>query len=245
MPRPRTMTWLHRIGYVTTPLVAILLAAVLFSLGVGIWRGWVQQQQALDQPRPLVLDDEYQEFSRFLLAQLPPIAAIRPDGIRMLVEPSLTGRGYAIAVTQSNARADARGTLIVTTALGARTGQQRTDFVIPAEEYRQTMAGFDREMANVKRRREMMLDGVSVAFERVRGDSVVSGHGNDAYPKRLAALIYQLLRRHVSAPPLPDLADWQMSQASDCRARIAARASLNECPLPDAIWKALAAQPQP
>lgn len=245
MLSPRTQIWIHRIGYVTTPVVVVLLLGLLALIGTNLRHEWKMRQQSLDQPRPLALDEEYEEASRYLLAQLPAVSAIRPDGVRMLITPSLTGRSYALALTRLNDRADARGTLIITTALRAPAEQQRIDFAIPAMEYAQTMNAFDREVAEFKGTPALLLDGVGVAFERVRGDSVVSGNGNDAYRNRLAALLYQLLRRHVTAPPLPETADWQLSRTSDCKARIAARASLDGCPLPDAIWKALAAQPQP
>lgn len=242
------MLWIHRIGYVTTPVVAIILLSLLVVTGVSLQHDLKSRQQSLDQPRALTFDEDYEELSRWLLAQLPALSVIRPDGIRMLVQPSLTGRSYAVMLTRPDDRADARGTLIATTAFAdtsaSTTNQQRVDFVIPAVEYAQTMAALDNETASFKGTPDRILDGVSVSFERVRGNTVLSGSGNDAYRNRLAALIYQLLRRHVAAPPLPDLADWQVSFARHCKERIAARASLHGYALPEAVWKALGSEPK-
>jgi hypothetical protein len=212
MGTPRWRVWLHRIGYVTTVIVAVELCAiaVLFSVSaIYEHRRW----QAVARRTAYKLGPLPREEGWTSLDGLPPPASLGPDGFRFVAAPGLGYYVYGLSFRGSAGGKDAIGRLIVDHQpdTGPAT---RASFECRMRDasYRRLMAALDRELDGFSGDGAQFLDGTSLGFERTRGGRTTSGTGNLITPYRQLAAI--VLRHSELACPGTHLSqlrdDWYM-----------------------------------
>jgi hypothetical protein len=211
---PARLQWLHRVGYVTTTLVAI---QILFIIGAICWDEWDEARRTRSwwewsktQEGPLKRDtrlpnDDLLDYLR----QLLPIASLHGDGFHFVVTPSFSQSDYAFTLSLRQGAKSAKGSLYV---LGSRTPEavvQPRAFTVPAWDYRRYADVMDRLTDGWPGADEGCTDGAPVAFERIRGERVTSGRGNcSPHYGRIKRLNLALIRRFAPGPDLPTERDW-------------------------------------
>lgn len=211
---PVRLKWLHRVGYVTTTLVAV---QILLIVGVICWEQWetVRRFQLLrewskTQEGPLKHDDRLpvDDLSAYL-KRLPPTAGMNGDGFRFVVAPSFSQSDYAFSLSLKRGASQADGHLYTfASRTHALTGPSRA-FAVPAWDYRRYADAMDRLTDGWPGADEGCTDGAPVAFERIRGARVTSGRGNcSSHYDRIKRLNLALIRRFAPSSDLPTEKDW-------------------------------------
>lgn len=221
--RPRWLLWLHRIGYVTTALIA----AQLVAIGILMTLGWINDRErraaAIEETRthetPLLpTEDRYVRRTAIeLLKTLPPLSSLHGDGLRFVVMPSLASYHYAIAISLRPGSAEARGVLKtfenheLAKAFDSQTAPTVSDrnFVMPAQAYRSLAGEWDEMTDDWPGKVAYCLDGSTMAFERVREQRVTSGIGNCIeHYEQLQLLILKYIHRFAPGDDLPAESSW-------------------------------------
>ena len=213
MRERRWSAWLHRIGYVTTAIVAAELVAVIGV--VGYERYWRHQQQA-EYRRSTAYGDAPSSEAKSLkrdFALLPAAASLGPDGLRFVARPELDRRSYAVALRNVPGRSAAEGVLIVREELPERKPTISSyKLRLPAEDYGRLVRGIDRRLDGFAGLTEGGLgtDGTSLAFQRVRGARISEGGANMEEPYRSLGedVLLALRPAHPDLPLPPSGRDW-------------------------------------
>jgi hypothetical protein len=204
------MKWLHRVGYVTTAIVAIL-ALRMVQLA---WQGHreMQRTEAIareeSRTREGALTAEREATAVGLAAGLPKPEALAGDGFRFVAMPSFGDQWYALAVWKPKDSNEAAGMLIGWVRdprENTETPREPQSFAMPAAAYAAMMTSFDRLADGWPGDGTMCLDGTPVAFERVRGARIVSGSGSASCTDHYKALSAIVLRGVKPFAPLGSL----------------------------------------
>jgi hypothetical protein len=218
MMRNRTMIWLHRIGYVTTAIVA----AELLGLGVLSIHLWKEDRKrlvyAMEQTRthqgPIVAQDiRYRPDELDLLATLPPL---KTNSLRFIAMPSLRGSWFALAISVPPHGNRAEGVLKV---FAHPDGRQEMLIVKKTITFSMSKPSANRLLLDVERmthnwRGERLgcLDGTGVAFELSARNGVTSGGGNSAcsyHYGALSLLVQESVRHLLPVYERPIGEDWR------------------------------------
>jgi hypothetical protein len=214
--RRRWLTWLHRIGYVTTALIVVQLLAI----GYFGTRGWIEDREmraakiadTRTHEGPLQpTDDRWVRGSAIhLLGKLPPLGALNGDGIRFVAMPSFNSSHFAVAITLPDPTADeAQGVLSTFAQHDKYAPLGERQFRMPATAYRSLAARLDDLTDGWPGHSVVCLDGTPVAFERVRGSRITSGSGNcHSHYDQVSELMLDHLLRFAPGEELPTGGWW-------------------------------------
>ena len=149
------------------------------------------------------------------LAFVPAANALSGDGLRLAVMPSFSD-WYAVAISARPGDERATGIIVRLQQPQFDRGEARSpmkisrkSFAIPLTDYREFSVWFDQHVEGYDGDGSLCLDGAPMAFERVAGDSIISGVGNceEHYDEiRMRSLAF--LKRYVPVETLPADADW-------------------------------------
>ncbi len=216
---PNWLKWIHRAGYITTPIVIGLLAWMLSVLIPEYMRQREGDAEAIASSRttagPLVANGDPHVRGGLLsiLGQLPPLAEVDPNGFRFVAMPSFGYAEYGLTLTQDGHRGAMRGTVYI---FGreiegeAASSVNRVDFQVDAASARSFLEEFDAKIAGYAGDSEFMcLDGSPMGFERVNNSRIWSGQGNcEPHYDELRKIVLEFVRLHVSSSMLPTEDDW-------------------------------------
>jgi len=225
--RSRALTWLHRVGYVTTAIVVIFVGVVLsYELGHILDArarsvAWMEETRTHAGPMRAAQHEIFGPDVRDSLSLLPPLRALHGDGLRFLVSPSFGEANYSIALWLAPEAQVAEGLLVVATVRGtgeAAGGARR--FSMPRTDDLAMMERFDRKTDHWGGTGDHVLDGTSTGFERVRGERVTSGFNNGPHEAELRAIVLDALRRFAPRSDLPTDESWMwMAGGREARRR--------------------------
>lgn len=211
----RWLIWLHRLGYLTTAVIAIELGIVGSVLG----REWLRNRElhaklvddSRTQETPVQENGEpYVRGSAVkLFAKLPPLQALHGDGLRFVAMPSFGTSDYALAVSLPSGAPYASGTLIVIDKTNESRTPSTREFRVPSPAFQRLVAELDRLTDGWPGNDDRCLDGTPAAFERVRRARITSGIGNcSPHYDRVKFLVLNAMRRFAPGPDLPTEDDW-------------------------------------
>lgn len=225
---PTSLKWLHRVGYVTTTIFAILL----FVIGYIVISQAVQDAQRAAEQReasrthmgPLRRSADTTSFGpnwAVYFSPLPSINDLHGNGLRFVALPSLDHIAYAFSLSLSDSASEAEGQLHVS-VLSSPYFMEGPDDVRPVESVQRInftasreagQALFDRIDALTRTYSGEggidCLDGTSVAYERLRGTDIWSDSGRcEAAYFRLASIVQSFVREHVQSPLVPTGEAW-------------------------------------
>lgn len=218
MARNKITIWLHRIGYVTTAIVAAELVG-LGVLCVGLWNADRKYlAYSLEQTRthqgPLIAQDIRFRPDEFdLLATIPPLNA---RSLRFVATPALRDTWFAFAISVPPNGDQAKGILKL---FAHPDGQQEAlrikrvvDFSMPKPAADRLLLDIDRMTDGWKGDRLGCIDGTGVAFELSISGKVTSGRGNSACSDHYGAVslrIQKSISQLASDDGRPIGKDWR------------------------------------
>lgn len=216
---PNWLKWIHRAGYITTPIVIALLAWMLSVLIPEYMWARARDAEVIAASRttagPLVANgDPYVRGGLLnLFGRLPPLAEVGPNGLRFVAMPSFGYAEYGLILTQDSQRSPMQGTLYIfgrSIEGEAASSVNKVDFQVDAANARSFLEQFDAKIDGYAGDSEYMcLDGSPMGFERVNNGRVWSGEGNcEPHYDELRSIVLELVRRHVSSSMLPTEVDW-------------------------------------
>lgn len=219
----RALRWLHRVGYAATLIVALEIAIVGWFGGSAWWRyrriEAAQREDTRTHTGPITArnGDPVHDDALRLLAKLPPLASLGPDAVRYAIAPSFGRQWFAVALRPT--RDSVTGVLVTVTRSDMDTfgAENRRAFAMPIQAYRALMARADRLTDGWAGTTHFWTDGTPIAFERMRGEALSSGIGNEpAHYGGLAAAV-----RNGLAPYVPEVAslDGEWTQRERGRAQ--------------------------
>jgi len=209
--------WLHRVGYLTTLIVALEAAAIGYY-GYQDWRfrrdmAAATQDRTRTKTGPVKADgsDLVSESVLSLLSTLPSLASLPNDSLRFVSMPSFGPDWFAIALRRTADGATA--TLVIAhrdmgSADHIRAFEAPKQFAIAQQPLERMLIQFDQQVEGWNGDRSMWTDGTPIAFERKKDGQITSGQGNSpTHYAEVAAII-----RDGLAPYSPDIArlgpDW-------------------------------------
>ena len=206
--------WLCRVGYLTKVSIYILLALVCLAFAYGWLESRKSKAALMDMSRthegPLAPQPESLLRGRAieLLRLLPPLQSLHGNGLRLIAMPSFVEKEYGV-VLYRNYGSQAEGVLVVVDRLKPNTSVRSHRFVLSAEEYSHLTNEMDRLTDGWPGSSVMWLDGVPVAFERVRDARITSGMGNGEHYGSLWWLVYGTIRPNVPDEFFPVEVGWR------------------------------------
>ena len=200
MPSARLLTWLHRIGYVTTVIVAIELIA----LGVVRYRAAANGRSVEARMRDAARTHDgpllsHAPRTRSPLSLIPELTALSGDSLSLIAKHSLQRRWYAISLSATGDRVE--GLLATVCEDGTGRPDERpnpTRFALPRAEWLAMAKQLDRQTDGYDGGQLMSLDGVSVAFERRRGARITSGTGNTSHYMAVGEIVRKGVAPYLS-----------------------------------------------
>ena len=186
------LTWLHRVGYLTTALVLAEVALV----GTVAFNGWRQNrdQRAAEIERtrthagPLLADDpRYRPDELDLLQTLEPLSATADHDWRFVAMPSLSGAWFAYVMTTEPGSRRGHGTLVAFRH-GSVDRRFIRRFTVSADAARRYMARIARLTDRWDGERDLCVDGTGVAFELRSARGITSGSGNSGCSEHYRAV---------------------------------------------------------
>lgn len=216
---PNWLKWIHRAGYITTPIVIALLVWVLSVLIPEYMRMREGDADAIAASRtttgPLLANGDPHVRGGLLsiLDQLPPLAEVGPNGLRFVALPSFGYAEYGLKLRQDSQQGAILGTLYIfgrEVEGEAESSVNRVDFEVDAASARSFLEQFDAKIDGYAGDSEYMcLDGSPMGFERVNNGRIWSGEGNcEPHYDELRTMVLELVRRHVRSSMLPTEDDW-------------------------------------
>jgi len=211
---PRTLKWLHRIGYICTALIFAESLFIAYMLGASwldrqryvasVMRDTRTQDGAIPNEghngrRPNETRPGYPlDFANF--ASLPPLASLGGDGIRFSGHAALGLFGYALAIGGDGE--NVRGVLKTAVQFPEDTPMKVAlkDFTMPRAAYNKLAATIDTLADGYPGDTNMCLDGLEIKFERVRHSGIISGSGNGAcsdHYKKISAVMLAVVRQYA------------------------------------------------
>lgn len=212
----RWLRWVHRIGYVTTALIAAQLLLIAF-LGTREWlenrerrAAQIEESRTYEGPLRAADGDIVQESAAYLLRQLPPLEALHGDGLRFVAMPSFNEAHFAVAISLPKPDAiEAEGIVARFNQYSRYAPLGQRQFRMPAAAYRSLTSKLDTLTDGWPGEETGCVDGTPIAFERVRGARVTSGIGNCVlHYEQLGQLMWNYLHRFAPADDLPSEGDW-------------------------------------
>lgn len=195
------LTWLHRLGYVTTVIVVAELLAVAI-LCAHLWekdrqgRAFARERTRTHQGSIVAEVVRYRPDEINLLSTLPPRSE---DSLRFVAMPSLRDQWFAMALFVPAKGNRARGVIKV---FSHPTGQeeslttlQTARFSMSLSSAQHFLADFDRATRDWEGEALHCLDGTSVAFELATGGKETSGAGNSACSQHYGRISLMVLDR--------------------------------------------------
>lgn len=219
----RILRWLHRIGYATTLIVVLEIGAVGWFAGNAWWRyrrvEAAQREDTRTHAGPITARDGdlVRGDALQLLAKLPSLASLGPNAVRYAIAPSFGRQWFAIALRPGGV--SATGVLVTVQRSGVDTlgAENRRAFTMPVQAYRALMARADRLTDGWAGTTHFWTDGAPIAFERMRGEALSSGIGNE--PTHYGALAAAV--RDSLAPYVPEVAgldgEWMQRDRGQAR----------------------------
>jgi hypothetical protein len=212
----RWLKILHRIGYVTTALVAAQLLFLAYMIVPEWWTDLQRDRAQRERTQTHVgrlaqhIDDDGPGETLLLLGALPRNAGVGRDALRIIIKPSLQDRAYVLALDAGPGPTGRATAEMATIRWDECGGQQvRRAFTLAPSEYRNFIKWFDQKTENYTGSAEGVLDGTSVAFERRKNGEITSGAGNiPSHYGQLAARLLTLLKPHVSGADIPTDSSW-------------------------------------
>lgn len=219
----RSLIWLHRIGYVTTAIVALELlgvAAMAIRFGPEVKE---RRAFALAQTRthagPLKPDEvRFRPDQIDVLSTLPRMDA--PNGLRFAAMPSLRDPwfAYSLSVPSHGDRAEGTLNILPRQLEDEGPGAIRTiKFTMPLASARALLSkvsGLTKDWAGEESR---CLDGTRVAFEFVADGIVTSGVGNSACSEhygRISLLVLNSVKNIIPKEVRPAGKSWRINSTS-------------------------------
>lgn len=224
MSKSGWLAWLHRIGYVTT----IIVAVEAVGLGFLAWNLWenvyraeartAQESRTRDGSFSIRDGDLLRRDAARSLAPLPPLSSMAGNGFRFAAMPSFSDRWFSAALYLPRDSNEAEG--VLATLLGddekART-LSVVKFSVPRARYLGFIQRIDALADGWAGDRDLCMDGTTVAFERVNGARITSGIGNAICSKHygeISASVLSLLRQYGPRDILPSESDWVPADAA-------------------------------
>lgn len=210
--------WIHRIGYLTTAIVALQCSALgalwIYSL---VTRNDAPIYSGTNEHELRAEGDRWVRGSAIRsLSFVPGAKALSGDGIRLAVMPSFSD-WYAVAISARPGAKRATGVIVRLQQPSYRPDSPdtppieiaRAAFPIPLEDYREFASWFEQHVDGFGGGGDLCLDGAPVAFERINGDRTLSGVGNcEAHYDEIRMRSLAFLKRYVPVETLPADADW-------------------------------------
>ena len=171
--RRNWLIWLHRIGYVTTALIAVELILIAYATA----RAWLQERKfraaQIEETRthqgPLLPNDERYVRGEAvdLLGRLPASEGLHGDGLRFVAMPSFNRSHFAVAVSMPEPSArEAEGVLMRFDWQNSGALLSQRQFHLPATAYRSLVTKIDRLTDGWPGDPGFCVDGSPTAFER-------------------------------------------------------------------------------
>lgn len=211
---PRWRRWLHRIGYLTTVLIALELLFAGFLQSRELLRrreisvALVEDSRTHETPLQLSSHHNGSDGAIWLLNRLPPLRSLNSNGFRFAVMPTFGEYNYAIALTLSPNGQTAEGSLNAFDVETSRLVSHRR-IAMPSGDYRALVSSLDTMTDAWPGDDTECLDGSVMAFGRVRAHRVTSGIGNcSAHYERIKLLTLNYMRKFAPGPDLPPENDW-------------------------------------
>jgi hypothetical protein len=215
----RWLRHLHRLGYVTTAIVAAQLLFIAYMVGSEWWRQHQIDAAQRENTRTHIgalaeqPPDRVSPWVTGLLATLPPDDSSAPESLRIAILPSLSTRSYAISMTPAaDGHVGIDFVMATENPCDVRTPLRidRQNFTLPESDYRSFANWFDATTDAYAGSEERWLDGTVLAFERRKATRTTSGAGNiPSHYGKLAARLLTLLRPHLHG--LPEDANWHVA----------------------------------
>jgi hypothetical protein len=214
--RGHRLTWLHRVGYVTTIIVTLQIGVLGTVVGYEWWkrRAWkaaiVEDTRTHSEPIQEKGDRYVRKHAVQLLEKLPALSKLSGDGMRFVAMPSFGTSEYALAISRPPNTPVAQGILIVIDKSIEQTGDRVRRFQMPLRDYETLVGSLDRLTDDWPGdERDLCADGSPAAFERIRIRHVTSGIGNcSTHYAQLKLLVLREVRRFAPGPDLPTEDDW-------------------------------------
>lgn len=210
------LLWLHRIGYIATALiVAELIAIAYFATRARLEERQIRSAQIEDTrthegPLQANSDRLVRGSAVYLLGQMQPLSSLHGDGFRFAAMPSFNRTHFAVVVLMPRSdAAEAEGVLAQFDSQYRYALISKRPFRMPASAYRSLVARIDKLSDGWPGDSGFWLDGTAAAFERVRGQRVTSGIGNNPHYEQMANLVWTYVRQFAPGDDLPRKGDWQ------------------------------------
>ncbi|QHD67846.1 hypothetical protein GS397_12925 [Sphingobium yanoikuyae] len=217
MARKKLIIWLHRIGYITTAIVA----AQLVGIGIIGLRLWNEDRQrlayALDKSRthkgPLSAQKlRFRPDAIDVLAMLP---ALQRNGLRMVARPALRDSWIALSLSTSS-NGNAQGHLKIFAQPDGQENnlpaQRSLDFSISNTEAISLLSDISIMTNDWDGERLACLDGTGFAFELSLDGEVTSGQGNSACSDNYGAVsqrVQKSINRFIPKELRPTGGNWR------------------------------------
>lgn len=200
MAQNKPLIWLHRIGYITTAIVAAELLA--FSIiAIPLWK---KDREYLVRGREMTRTHQgslVAQNIRFrpdgidLLATLPPLKA---NGLRFVAMPQLRDHWFALSVLGFSNESQDQGILKIFSHPDKQQGsliiERTVQFFMPKPAADRLFLDIRRMTDNWGGERADCLDGTGVAFELSIEGRITSGMGNSACSTHYGAVSLHVLK---------------------------------------------------
>lgn len=217
---PRWQVLLHRLGYLTTALIALQLCYVAFHLVKAETRDFRRDVAQIAESRtfagplsPVEGDEWIRPHLIEHLGELKGLSELRPAGLRFVALPSFGRAEYALWLSLGDGDAQANGELRV--IIRGEDNQTEVKFeTLDISATRAEAAALFNEIDALTRNYAgqsdgVCVDGTAIGYERIAGQAIWSGGGNcQRLYVKVRSLVLNFVRSNVKSPLLPTEDDW-------------------------------------
>lgn len=210
--------WLHRVGYLTTAIVAVELAFIGYLAGAEWLHRYRVETRAIEVSRthagPLRTDGTEYARGRAIdfLRPLPSLQSMPGDGLRFVAIPSFGSIDYGVIISRGKTGREKVNAVLIGVG-DDPSGSFERHFTIPQAEYDRFAVQFDAlvdgwpgDIYDAG-----CLDGTITAFERKRGGKVSSGIGNcSPHYQEIRRLMRDIVSRFAPGKDVPTTDAWML-----------------------------------
>lgn len=186
----------HRFGYVASCIVCLQLLFLVYFGALDWKKRQDRRQETRMQQGPANerLGRLYTaETELTLLAKLPPLPSLAPDGVRLVATPSFGDINFAISLRRTELGADGLLVLAPTSDKSGPTGSVK--FKLSTVAYKELTIRLDALASAWKGESGWWTDGTGIVFERVNDKGVTSAFGNSPkFHGKIGALVFDAVR---------------------------------------------------